>query len=44
MFPSLPIPRLQATVEEQLEETKQELEEAKEKIEDQEFAMEVDQE
>ena len=44
MFASLPIPRLQATVEEQLEEIKQELEGAKEKIEDQEFAMEVDQE
>ena len=44
VFPSLPIPRLQATVEEQLEEIKQELEGTKEKIEDQEFAMEVDQE
>ena len=43
MFASLPIPRLQATVEEQLQEIKQELEGAKDKIEDQEFAMEVDQ-
>ena len=45
MFASLPIPRLQATVEEQLqeqmEEVKQKLEEAMETIEDQEFALEV---
>jgi hypothetical protein len=45
VFASLPIPRLQATVEEQLqeqmEEVKQKLEEAMETIEDQEFALEV---